>query len=329
MDTVIIDENTLENDDELITIPADPTVRNFSYTLVDGEVYFRENSQMAKIELSKTAKNRVIGMIEIRNCIRNVIEYQKDDYPDSVIEQEQKKLNHLYDTFTQEYGLINSRGNALAFRDDSSYYLLCSLENLNDDGTLKSKADIFTKRTIRKHDVRDTADTSQEALMLSLSEKGQIDFEYMRSLTGFDKDKIINDLHGVIYKIPNINEEVEKYVTADEYLSGNIREKLKIAELSASIDPQYQHHVEALKQAMPEDLSASEIAVRIGATWIEPSIYQQFIFELLSTGMYAKQAIQVNFSKVTGEWNVSNKNYDRGNAKVEKRMVHIEPMPIA
>lgn len=318
MDTIIIDENTLENDDELITIPADPTVRNFSYTLVDGEVYFRENSQMAKIELSKTAKNRVIGMIEIRNCIRNVIEYQKDDYPDSVIEQEQKKLNHLYDAFTKEYGLINSRGNALAFRDDSSYYLLCSLENLNDDGTLKSKADIFSKRTIRKHDVKDTADTSQEALMLSLSEKGQIDFEYMHTLTGFDKDKIINDLHGVIYKIPNINEDVEKYVTADEYLSGNIREKLKIAELSASIDPQYQYHVEALKQAMPEDLSASEIAVRIGATWIEPSIYQQFMNELLSTGYYAKSAIRINFSKVTGEWNVSNKNYDRGNAKAEK-----------
>lgn len=318
MDTVIIDENILENDDEPITIPADPTVRNFSYTLVDGDVYFRENSQMAKIELSKTAKNRVIGMIEIRNCIRNVIEYQKEDYPDSVIRNEQAKLDSLYDTFTREYGLINSRGNAQAFRDDSSYYLLCSLENLNDDGTLKSKADIFTKRTIRKHDVRDTADTSHEALMLSLGEKGQIDFDYMSSLTGFDKDKIINDLHGVIYKIPNINEEAEKYVTADEYLSGNIREKLRIAELSASIDSQYQYHVEALRQAMPENLSASEIAVRIGATWIEPKVYQQFMIELLSTGHYVRSAIQINFSKVTGEWNVSNKNYDRGNAKAEK-----------
>lgn len=319
METVIIDENTLENDDELITIPADPTVRNFSYTLVDGEVYFRENSQMAKTELSKTAKNRVIGMIEIRDCIRQLIEYQKEDYPDSVIEQEQKKLNTLYDDFTKEYGLINSRGNSLAFRDDSSYYLLCSLENINDDGTLKSKADIFTKRTIRKREVKETADTSQEALMLSLGEKGQIDFDYMSTLTGFDKDKIINDLHGVIYKIPNINTPAEeKYVTADEYLSGNIREKLKIAELSASIDPQYQYHVEALKQAMPEDLSASEIAVRIGATWIEPSIYQQFMNELLSTGYYARAAIQINFSKVTGEWNVSSKNYDRGNAKAEK-----------
>ena len=174
METVIIDENTLENDDELITIPADPTVRNFSYTLVDGEVYFRENSQMAKTELSKTAKNRVIGMIEIRDCIRQLIEYQKEDYPDSVIEQEQKKLNTLYDDFTKEYGLINSRGNSLAFRDDSSYYLLCSLENINDDGTLKSKADIFTKRTIRKREVKETADTSQEALMLSLGEKGRL-----------------------------------------------------------------------------------------------------------------------------------------------------------
>ncbi|GFI40739.1 hypothetical protein IMSAGC017_00774 [Thomasclavelia cocleata] len=319
MDTVIIDENELESDDEIVMIPADPTVRNFSYTIVDGEIYFRENSQMTKIELSKTAKNRVIGMIEIRDCVRKVIEYQKDDYPLSVIEQEQRKLNILYDNFTKEYGLINSRGNSLAFRDDSAYYLLCSLENLNDDGTLKSKADIFTKRTIRKHEVKETADTSQEALMLSLSEKGHIDFEYMSSLTGFEKNQIINDLKGVIYKIPNISSPAEEtYVTADEYLSGNIREKLKIAELSASIDPQYQYHVEALKQAMPKDLSASEIAVRIGATWINPSIYQQFMFELLSTGFYAKQYIQVNFSKVTNEWNVSNKNYDRGNAKVEK-----------
>ncbi len=319
MDTVIIDENELESDDELVTIPADPTVRNYSYTVVDGEVYFRENSQMAKIELSKTAKNRVIGMIEIRDCIRKVIEYQKEDYPNSVIEQEQKKLNTLYDTFTKEYGLINSRGNSLAFRDDSAYYLLCSLENLNDDGTLKSKADIFTKRTIRKHEVKEAVDTSQEALMLSLSEKGQIDFEYMSSLTGFEKDKIIQDLHGVIFKIPNVTTPAEeKYVTADEYLSGNIREKLKIAELSADIDPQYQYHVEALKRVMPEELSASEIAVRIGATWIEPEVYQQFIFEILSTGYYAKRGIKVNFSKITGEWNVSNKNIDRGNAKAEK-----------
>ncbi|MCR0507557.1 DEAD/DEAH box helicase family protein [[Clostridium] innocuum] len=319
MDTVVIDENELESDDEVVTIPADPTVRNFSYTLVDGEVYFRENSQMAKIELSKTAKNRVIGMIEIRDCVRKVIEYQKDDYPNSAIEQEQRKLNTLYDSFTKEYGLINSRGNSLAFRDDSAYYLLCSLENLNDDGTLKSKADIFTKRTIRKHEVKETADTSQEALMLSLNEKGQIDFEYMSSLTRFEKDKIINDLHGVIYKIPNITEPAEeKYVTADEYLSGNIREKLKIAELSANIDPQYQYHVEALKKVMPEDLNASEIEVRIGATWIDSSIYQQFMIELLSTGYYARSTIQVNFSKLTGEWNVSNKNYDRGNAKAEK-----------
>ena len=320
MDTVVVDENELENsEDEIITIPADPTVRNFSYTLVDGDVYFRENSQMYKMELSKTAKNRVIGMIEIRNCIRNVIDYQKDDYPDTVIEQEQKKLNNLYDSFTKEYGLINSRGNALAFRDDSAYYLLCSLENLNDDGTLKSKADIFTKRTIRKHEVKESADTSQEALMLSLSEKGHIDFDYMCSLTGFDKEKIIHDLYGVIFKIPNINEPAEeKYVTADEYLSGNVREKLKIAELSASIDSQYEYHVEALKQAMPKDLGASEIEVRIGATWIDPQIYQQFVFELLSTGFYAKQYIQVDYSKVTGEWNVSSKNYDRGNVKAEK-----------
>ena len=319
MKTDILDDNELESNDEIITIPADPNVRNFSYTLVDGEVYFRENSQMAKIELSRTSKNRIIGMIKIRDYIRNVIKYQKDDYPDSVIEQEQKKLNNLYDSFTKEYGLINSRGNSLAFRDDSSYYLLCSLENLDEEGKLKSKADIFTKRTIRRHIVKEKADTSQEALMMSLNEKGKIDFDYMTSVTGFDKDKIINDLYGVIFKIPNIDTPTEeKYVTADEYLSGNIREKLKIAELSANIDPQYQHHVQSLKQAMPENLSASQIAVRIGATWIEPETYQQFMFELLSTGFISRRNIQINFSKIIGEWYVSNKNYDRGNAKAEK-----------
>lgn len=320
MENIIIDDLQLDtNDNEMMTIPADPNVRNYSYTIVDGEIYFRENSQMVKLELSKTAKNRIIGLIDIRECVHRLIDYQKEDYPESMIVAEQQKLNILYDNFTKEYGLINSRGNSLAFRDDSAYYLLCSLENLNEDGTLKSKADMFTKRTIRKKEVVKSVETSQEALMLSLAEKATIDFEYMSSLTSFDKDKMIEDLHGVIYKIPNVNEpNIEEYVTADEYLSGNIREKLKIAKMSALIDPQYQNHVDALTKAMPKDLSASEIEVRLGATWIEPEIYEAFMFELLSTSSFAKNHIQITYSKFTDSWNVSNKNWDRGNAKSEK-----------
>lgn len=320
MENTIINDLELDsNDSELVSIPADPNVRNYSYTIVDGEIYFRDNSQMVKIELSKTAKNRIIGLIDIRECVRKLIDYQKDDYPESMIVNEQKRLNTLYDSFTKDYGLINSRGNALAFRDDSAYYLLCSLENLNEDGTLKSKADMFTKRTIRKKETVQSVETSQEALMLSLAEKATIDFEYMSSLTGFDKNKIIQDLHGVIYKIPNVNEpHIEKYVTADEYLSGNIREKLKIAKMSALIDSQYQDHVDALTKAMPQDLSASEIEVRLGATWIDPELYEQFMYELLFTSSYAKQHIHISYSKHTDTWNVSNKNWDRGNPKAEK-----------
>ena len=317
---IVSDSPLLESkEDEIKRIPADPTVRNFSYTLVDGEIYFRENSLMSKIELSNTAQNRVKGMIEICDCVRNLIDYQKDDYPDDVIEDEQRKLNQLYDDFTNKYGLLNSRGNSIAFREDSAYYLLCSLENIDEDGTLKSKADIFTKRTIKKHIVKDHVETSNEALMLSLSEKGDIDFNYMESLTDFDKEKIINDLKGVIYKIPNINnEEDEKYVTADEYLSGNIRKKLEIAKLSACIDPQYNYHVEQLQNAMPQELSASEIEVRIGATWIEPEIYTEFMFELLSTGSFARQYMEVQYSSINAQWFIKSKNYDANNAKSEK-----------
>lgn len=320
MDSIILSDSPLLQENEDITrIPADPTVRNFSYTLVDGDIYFRENSQMSKIELSKTAKNRITGMIEIRDSVRRLIDYQKEDYPDDMIHNEQVNLNQLYDTFTSQYGLINSRGNAIAFREDSAYYLLCSLENINEDGTLKSKADIFTKRTIRKHELKNHVETSNEALMISLSEKGKIDFDFMQTLTNYDMDKIIDDLKGVIYKIPNINDEsAEEYVTADEYLSGNIRKKLEIAKLSASIDPQYQYHVEQLEHAMPQELSASEIEVRIGATWIDPQVYEQFMFELLSTSYFAKEYMHVNYSHVTAEWNISNKNYDRNNAKAEK-----------
>lgn len=319
IDEMVFDESVIdEPEDTIVTIPADPTVRNFSYTIVDGDIYFRENSVMSKIELSQTAKNRVIGMIEIRECVRELIEYQKDDYDEKIISEQQQKLNNLYDTFTEKYGLINSRGNSLAFREDSAYYLLCSLENINEDGTLRSKADMFTKRTIRKHVVVEKAETSNEALMLSLSEKGQIDFDYMHQLTGFDKEKMIHDLKGVIYRIPHIDDEDDIYVTADEYLSGNVREKLKIASLSAEIDPSYKENVEALKQAMPQDLAASEIEVRIGATWIEPKFYHDFLVDLLSPSPFIQERIQVSYSSATAEWNISNKNWDRGNAKVEK-----------
>lgn len=319
IDEMVLDESVIdEPEDTIVTIPADPMVRNFSYTMVDGDIYFRENSIMSKIELSQTAKNRVIGMIEIRDCVRELIEYQKDDYDEKIILEQQKKLNDLYDTFTEKYGLINSRGNSLAFREDSAYYLLCSLENINEDGTLRSKADMFTKRTIRKHVVVEKAETSNEALMLSLSEKGQIDFDYMHQLTGFDKEKMIHDLKGVIYRIPHIDDEEDVYVTADEYLSGNVREKLKIASLSAEINPSYKENVEALKQAMPQDLTASEIEVRIGATWIEPEIYHDFLVEILSPSPFIQERIQVSYSSVTAEWNISNKNWDRGNAKAEK-----------
>lgn len=321
-----IDERTIVPDDldheneEIITIPADPTVRNFSYTLVEDDVYYRENSIMTKMELSKTAMNRITGLIDIRNCVRQLIEYEMEDYPDEQINQQQDELNRLYDNFTKSYGLINSRGNSMAFRDDDSYYLLCSLENLNEDGTLKSKADIFYERTIGKKVVIDKAETSNEALLLSLSEKAKVDLDYMSSLTGFDKTKILSDLHGVIYKIPNAAEpdNDDVYVTADEYLSGNIRNKLRIAELSAKLDPQYEQHVEALKQAMPTELSASEIDVRIGATWIPSTDYEAFMNEILSMSFFAKENIHVSYNKIDSSWSISNKTRDRNNIKAEK-----------
>ena len=321
-----IDERAIVPDDldheneEIITIPADPTVRNYSYTLVDGDVYYRENSIMTKMELSKTAMNRITGLIDIRNCVRQLIDYEMEDYPDEQINQQQDELNRLYDDFTKSYGLINSRGNSMAFRDDDSYYLLCSLENLNEDGTLKSKADIFYERTIGKKVVIDKAETSNEALLLSLSEKAKVDLDYMSSLTGFDKTKILSDLHGVIYKIPNAAEpdNDDVYVTADEYLSGNIRNKLRIAELSAKLDPQYEQHVEALKQAMPTELSASEIDVRIGATWIPSTDYEAFMNEILSMSFFAKENIHVSYNKIDSSWSISNKTRDRNNIKAEK-----------
>lgn len=316
----IVPEELDSEPEDIVTIPADPVVRNFSYTMKDGDVYYRENSIMTKLDLSKTAMNRITGLIDIRNCVRQLIEYEKEDYPDEVIHKQQDELNKQYDDFTKSYGLINSRGNSMAFRDDDSYYLLCSLENLNEDGTLKSKADIFYERTIGKKVVIEKTETSNEALLLSLSEKAKVDLDYMASLTGFDTEKILSDLHGVIYKIPNatVPDREDVYVTADEYLSGNIRNKLRVAELSAKLDPQYEYHVEALKQAMPTELSASEIDVRIGATWIPSTDYDAFMHESLSMSFYAKNNIHVSYNKIDSSWSISNKTRDRNNIKAEK-----------
>lgn len=316
----VIFDNELNDDEEIDSIPADPRVRNFSYTLVDGNIYFRENSIMHKVELSETAKNRVKGMIQIRDSVRRLIELQSEDYPEEDIQLEQSHLNKVYDSFTEEYGLINSRGNTVAFRDDSSYYLLSSLEILDEDGQLKSKADMFTKRTIRKKKDITHVDTSNEALMISLSEKGTIDFDYMSSLCGKEKQQMINELHGIIYKVPHPLEPdaEERYITSDEYLSGNIKDKLDEAKIACTIDNSYQEHVDALMKAMPIPLLASEIKVRIGATWVPVDIYRQFIYELLGTTDFNQRYIDVSFTSVTGSWNIRGKNFDRGNVKAEK-----------
>ncbi|MEG0547852.1 MAG: SNF2-related protein [Coprobacillus sp.] len=316
---VIFDED-IDDTEDIETIPADPTIRNYSYAIVDDDIYFRENSVMVKIKTSQTAKHRIAGMIAIRESIRSLIEYQTEDYSETIIENEQKNLNQLYDDFNKVYGLINSRANSVAFRDDSSYYLLCSLENLNDDGTLKSKADIFHKRTIRKKVEVTHVDTSSEALLLSLTERGYVDLDYMGEISKKDRTTLISDLEGVIYKVPNVlnEDESEAYITADEYLSGNIREKIEIARLSAKIDPYFETHVQALQKALPKDLTASEIEVRIGATWITPNYYEDFMDSILGMDYYAKDKIHIFYSSASGTWNISNKSYDRGNIKAEK-----------
>ena len=319
-----IDEYVIEDDiaeDEAIeSIPADPNIRNFSYTIVDGEIYYRINSMMNKVNVSSTAKNRIIGLIAIRESVRRLIEFQSQDYSEEEIKAEQLYLNEIYDSFTSKHGLINSRANSLAFRDDSSFYLLCSLENINEDGTLKSKADMFTKRTIRKKVDVTHVDTANEALMVSLGEKGKVDLEYMSELCNHSIDDMIDELDGVIYKVPNVLDSDTKaeYITADEYLSGNVREKLEIARLSVAIDSTYHKHVQALEKVLPKDLSASEIEVRLGATWIPEGIYTQFVHELLGTSAYYRDYINVTYSNVTGAWNISGKSYDKNNVKADK-----------
>ncbi|GKH56743.1 hypothetical protein CE91St58_41280 [Lachnospiraceae bacterium] len=295
-----------ENETIQDTIPADPNVKNYSYAVVDGEVYYRENSVMVKPNLNATAKERVKGMAELRDCVHRLIDLQMWESDDISIRAEQQKLNRLYDRFTEKYGLINSRGNALAFADDSSYYLLCSLEVLDDEDKtkLKSKADMFTKRTIKQQRSVDSVDTAAEALALSIGEKARVDMAYMSQLTGKSEDGIIDELNGVIFLDPVYGD----WQTADEYLSGNVRQKLREAENAAVDSPGYLPNVEALRAAQPKDLDASEIEVRLGATWIDKKYIQQFMFELLEPPLYARRSLEVNYSEFTAEWNISGKN---------------------
>ena len=308
-----------ELDEEDNSIPADPTVRNFSYTVLDDKIYFRETSRMSPAIVSATAENRIKGMVAIRDSVRNLIELQTEDYPDSEIKQAQEKLNTLYDSFTKKYGLINSRANTSAFSDDSSYALLSALEVINENGELERKADMFYKRTIKPHKAVTEVDTADEALAVSMGEKATIDMEYMRELTGKSEEELFADLKGVIFLNPlygygNVSEQ--KYLMADEYLSGNVREKLITAKKSAEVYPDdYKINVEALEKVQPKDLTASEIAVRLGATWLPPEIIQQFMFEFLGTPYYARWNIKVHFSQYSGEWNIEGKSYDRSNVK--------------
>lgn len=308
-----------ENENEIESIPDDPQIRNYSYTVIGDKVYYRENSLMNKVDIGDTTFKRIKGMIRIRDTVRDLITYQSEDYPEEMIAKKQRELNDYYDVFTQAYGLLNSRGNTIAFREDSSFYLLCSLENLNEDGTLKSKAAMFTQRTIRKKKEFNNVATANEALMVSLSEKAKVDINYMSELTGISNEKIKEDLDGIIFKVPSVlNEEQEEYVTADEYLSGNIREKLEVAKMSATIDPKYQKNVEALKKAIPKELTASEIEVRLGATWIPVEIYQQFLYELLDTPSWVRNYTKLSYSSYNANWNISAKNMDKESVKADK-----------
>ena len=308
-----------EAEEEDNSIPADPTVRNFSYTVVDDKIYYRENSRMTPVEVSATAENRIKGMIAIRNSVRTLIELQTEDYPDSEIKAEQERLNRLYDTFSGKYGLINSRANTSAFSQDSSFSLLSALEIIGEDGELERKADMFSKRTIKPHTPVTSVDTASEALAVSLGEKATIDMDYMMELSGKSENEIFEDLKGVIFLNPLYeygNSYEPKYLMADEYLSGNVREKLRIAKNSAELyQEDYKVNVEALQKVQPKDLTASEISVRLGATWLPPDDVQEFIFHLLETPRYAQWNIKVHFSPFTSEWNIEGKSYDKGNVR--------------
>ncbi len=312
-------EQDKELEEEDNSIPADPNVRNFSYTLLDDVIYFRENSRMSPIDMSATAENRIKGLIEIRNSVRHLLELQTEDYPDSDIKAEMQRLNTLYDEYTKKYGLISSRANNMAFSRDSSYSLLSSLEVLDEDGNLERKADIFFKRTVKAHKPVTSVDTATEALAVSMGEKAEVDMDYMCELTGKSEQEIYDELQGVIFLNPlyeNNRYSEQKYLTADEYLSGNVREKLETAQKSAAVNPDtYSINVQALERVQPEPLTASEISVRLGATWIPPEIIQQFVFEFLGTPRYAQWKMQLHYSPYTSEWSIENKSYDNTNIK--------------
>ena len=303
------------SDEQELSVPADPNVRNFSFTLVDGKVYFRENDRMQPASVSMTAENRIKGLIQIRDCVRKLIEYQTEDYPEEMICTEQENLNRLYDAYTAKYGLINSRGNYLAFASDESYFLLCSLEVLDDEGNFKRKADMFTKRTIKPHREVTSVETASEALALSIGEKARVDLPYMEQLTGKTQAELVQDLQGVIFKVPNC--EPVSYVAADEYLSGNVRNKLTVAELAAKNDPELAVNVDALKKVIPKDLSAAEISVRLGATWIPQEDIQRFVMELLTPSSYAAGRLKVRYTPINGDWFIENKSSDMGNVKAD------------
>ena len=299
------------------SIPADPDVKNFSFTVADGKIYYRQNSRMNPVDVSATAENRIKGMIKIRDCVRELIRLQTDDFPDSSIKSEQDKLNYIYDSFTKKYGLLNSRANRLVFSDDSSYCLLCSLEIIGENGELKRKADMFTKRTIKPHVKVTAVSTASEALAVSIGEKARVDMPFMCELTGKSEQEIFEELKGVIFLNPEYTSEYgheEKYLTSDEYLSGNVRQKLELAKRTAKLySEDYNINVEMLEKVQPQDLSASEISVRLGATWLPTDDVQNFIFELLQTPRYAQWNIKVHYSEYTAEWNIENKNYDKSN----------------
>lgn len=296
-------------------LPADPSVKNFSYTIIDGKVYFRENSVMAEQDLPITTISRIKGMIELRDCVRDLIDLQTEDYPEENIKVAQAKLNRMYDNYVKKYGIINSRGNRLAFEADSSYYLLCSLEVMDSEGRFVRKADMFSKRTIKAYKEITSVDTANEALIVSLSEKASVDLEYMSKLTSKTQEELVKELDGIIYKLPMEN---NKYVTSDEYLSGNIREKLKMAEASVGMHPEFATNIEALKQVMPKDLTANEIGIKLGATWIPTEIIDSFMYELLETPNHAQWNMKVKFSEYNSQWYITSKNYDYSNVKANK-----------
>ena len=296
-------------------LPADPSVNNFSYTIVDGKVYFRENSVMAEQDLPITTISRIKGMIELRDCVRDLINLQTEDFPEENIKAAQAKLNTMYDNYVKKYGIINSRGNRLAFEADSSYYLLCSLEIMDSEGKFIRKADMFNKRTIKAYKEITSVDTANEALIVSLSEKASVDLEYMSKLTNKTQEELTKELEGIIYKLPMEN---NKYVTADEYLSGNIREKLKKAEASVGMHPEFEINIKALKEVMPKDLSANEIGIKLGATWIPADVIENFMYELLETPNHAQWEMKVKYSQYNSEWYITSKNYDYSNVKANK-----------